>query len=85
MAIDFRLTTRQRELQLQSRKFAREVLAPALEAEALPTPEDGLPRRGPLTRRSLRQVFCGSAFRFPPGERALVSPTRRSWSRSSTR
>ena len=40
MAIDFRLTARQRELQLQSRKFAREVLSRALEAEALPTPEE---------------------------------------------
>ena len=40
MAIDFRLTARQRELQLQSRKFAREVLSPALEAEALSTPEE---------------------------------------------
>src|ERR1700730_13543726 len=40
MAIDFRLTGRQRELQLQSRKFAAEVLLPALEAEALPTPEE---------------------------------------------
>ena len=40
MAIDFRLTARQRELQLQSRKFAREVLSRALEAEALPTAEE---------------------------------------------
>jgi alkylation response protein AidB-like acyl-CoA dehydrogenase len=40
VAIDFRLTARQRELQLQSRKFAREVLSRALEAEALPTPEE---------------------------------------------
>jgi nitroalkane oxidase len=40
VAIDFRLTARQRELQLQSRKFAREVLSPALEAEALSTPEE---------------------------------------------
>src|SRR5882757_4468878 len=39
VAIDFRLTERQRELQLQSRKFASEVLAPAIEAETLPTPE----------------------------------------------
>src|ERR1700733_691225 len=39
VAIDFRLTARQRELQLQSRKFAREVLSPVLEAETLPTPE----------------------------------------------
>jgi alkylation response protein AidB-like acyl-CoA dehydrogenase len=40
MAIDFRLTARQCELQRQSREFAREVLLPALEAEALPTPEE---------------------------------------------
>ena len=39
MAIDFRLTERQRELQLQSRKFAKEVLTPAIEAETLPTAE----------------------------------------------
>src|SRR5580658_2657814 len=39
VAIDFRLTARQRELQLQSRQFAREVLSPALAAETLPTAE----------------------------------------------
>jgi alkylation response protein AidB-like acyl-CoA dehydrogenase len=39
VALDFRLTAHQRELQLQSRRFARQVLSPALEAEALPTPE----------------------------------------------
>jgi nitroalkane oxidase len=51
VAIDFRLTARQRELQLQSRKFAREVLSPALEAEALPTPEERFAATKPLTRR----------------------------------
>jgi alkylation response protein AidB-like acyl-CoA dehydrogenase len=40
VAIDFRLTARQRELQLYSRKFAKEVLYPAIEAETLPTPEE---------------------------------------------
>jgi alkylation response protein AidB-like acyl-CoA dehydrogenase len=40
VAVDFRLTARQRELQLQARKFAKELLAPAIEAEALPTPEE---------------------------------------------
>src|ERR1700732_952512 len=40
VAIDFRLTARQRELQLQSRKFAREVLSQALEAETLLTAEE---------------------------------------------
>ena len=39
MAIDFRLTASQRDLQLRSRKFAKEVLLPAIEAETLPTPE----------------------------------------------
>jgi nitroalkane oxidase len=39
VAIDFRLTARQRELQLQSRKFAKEVLSQAIDAETLPTPE----------------------------------------------
>jgi len=40
VAIDFRLTASQRELQLQSREFAREVLSRALEAETLPTAEE---------------------------------------------
>ncbi len=40
MAIDFRLTARQRELQRQSRAFAREVLSQALDAEALSSPEE---------------------------------------------
>jgi nitroalkane oxidase len=40
VAIDFRLTASQRELQLRSRKFAKEVLAPVIEAETLPTPEE---------------------------------------------
>jgi alkylation response protein AidB-like acyl-CoA dehydrogenase len=40
MAIDFRLTARQRDLQCQSREFAREVLSQTLDAEALATPEE---------------------------------------------
>ncbi len=40
MAIDFRLTERQRAIQLQSRTFARDVLSPAIEKEAMPTPEE---------------------------------------------
>ena len=42
MAIDFTLTAQQRELQLDSRKFAREVLADARAAQPLPTPVPGL-------------------------------------------
>jgi alkylation response protein AidB-like acyl-CoA dehydrogenase len=40
VAIDFRITARQRELQLESRKFAKQVLSPAIEAETLPTAEE---------------------------------------------
>ena len=39
MAIDFTLTAQQRDLQLTSRKFAKEVLNEARAAELLPTPE----------------------------------------------
>ena len=59
MAIDFRLTARQRELQLQSRKFAREVLAPALEAEALPTPEE----RFAATRTAYEAIIAAGLLR----------------------
>ena len=40
MTIDFRLTSRQRALQLESREFATDVLASASDAELLPTPEE---------------------------------------------
>ncbi len=40
MAIDFTLTSQQRELQLESRRFALEVLAGAGAAELLPTAEE---------------------------------------------
>ena len=40
MAIDFRLTSRQRALQLECREFAADVLANAKDAELLPTPEE---------------------------------------------
>jgi nitroalkane oxidase len=40
MAIDFTLTPQQREMQRQSREFARDVLVGAEAAELLPTPEE---------------------------------------------
>ena len=40
MAIDFRLTSHQRALQLESRKFAGDVIAGATTAELLPTPDE---------------------------------------------
>ena len=40
MAIDFTFTKAQRDLQVQSRKFARDVLAGAATCETLATPEE---------------------------------------------
>ena len=40
MAIDFRLTSHQRKLQLESREFAADMLGNARAAELLPTPEE---------------------------------------------
>ena len=40
MAIDFTLTSHQRALQLESRKFAAGILENARAAESLPTPEE---------------------------------------------
>ena len=40
MAIDFTLTSRHREIQLQSREFARDIISGANSAELLPTPEE---------------------------------------------
>ena len=40
MAIDFTLTPAQRALQLDARKFAKEVLGDARAAESLATPEE---------------------------------------------
>ena len=54
MAIDFTLTPLQRELQLASRRFARDVLAGAREAESLPTPEQRVKQR--------RTKSCDSAL-----------------------
>src|ERR1700682_1773046 len=59
VAIDFRLTARQRELQLQSRKFAREVLSAALEAEALPTPEE----RFAATKPAYEEIIAAGFLR----------------------
>jgi hypothetical protein len=64
MAIDFSLTSYQHELQLESRKFAADVLANARAAELLPLQRSGFVRPSPPTRPWWRQDFCGSAFQF---------------------
>jgi alkylation response protein AidB-like acyl-CoA dehydrogenase len=59
MAIDFRLTPRQRELRLQSRAFAREVLVPVLEVETLPTAEE----RFAATRPAYEEMIAAGFLR----------------------
>jgi nitroalkane oxidase len=59
VAIDFRLTAGQRELQLQSRKFAKEVLAPAIETEILSTPE----QRFAATRPAYEAMIAAGLLR----------------------
>jgi nitroalkane oxidase len=85
VAIDFRLTARHRELQLQSRQFAREVLSRALKAEALPTAEERFAATRPAYEAMIAAGFLRKCIPLPPGERTLLSSTRRSWSKSSTR
>ena len=67
MAIDFRLTGRQRELQLQSRRFAREMLLPALEAEALPTPEERFAATKPAYEAMIAAGFLRKCIPFSAG------------------
>jgi butyryl-CoA dehydrogenase len=57
MAIDFTLTTAQRELQLQSRQFAGDVLAGAAAAELLPTPEERF-----LATRSTYEAMVAAGY-----------------------
>src|SRR5258705_12457215 len=67
VAIDFRLTARQRELQLRSRKFAREVLSPALQAEALPTPEQRFAATKPAYEAMIAAGFLRECIPFSAG------------------
>ena len=67
MAIDFRLTAHQRELQLQSRRFAREVLLPALEAEVLPTPEARFAATKPAYEAMITAGFLRKCIPFSAG------------------
>ena len=67
MAIDFRLTGGQRELQLQSRRFARKMLLPALEAEALPTPEERFAATRPAYEAMIAAGFLRKCIPFSAG------------------
>jgi alkylation response protein AidB-like acyl-CoA dehydrogenase len=76
MAIDFRLTEGQRELQLRSRRFAREVLLPALQAEALPTPEERFAATKPAYEAMIAAGFLRKCIPFfAGGESAGLTDT----------
>jgi butyryl-CoA dehydrogenase len=72
MAIDFRLTASQRELQLRSRKFAKEVLFPAIEAESLPTPEERFAATKPAYEAMIAAGFLRKCIPLSAGGRARV-------------
>jgi nitroalkane oxidase len=67
VAIDYRLTARQRELQLQSRKFAKEVLSPAIEAEILPTPEERFAATKPAYEEMIAAGFLRKCIPISAG------------------
>lgn len=67
MAIDFTLTPTQRELQLQSRKFAREVLAGARKAELLATPEERFLATRPTYEAMVAAGFLRKCIPQPAG------------------
>jgi butyryl-CoA dehydrogenase len=76
VAIDFRLTASQRELQLRSRKFAKEVLSHAIEAETLPTPEERFAATKPAYEAMIAAGFLRKCI--PPsagGESAGLTDT----------
>ena len=76
MAIDFRLTASQRELQLRSRRFAREVLSPAIEAETLRTPEERFAATKPAYEAMIAAGFLRQCIpRSAGGENAGLTDT----------
>ncbi|MGE5147077.1 MAG: acyl-CoA dehydrogenase family protein [Candidatus Eiseniibacteriota bacterium] len=67
MAIDFTLTPAQRELQLQARKFAEEVLAPARKAELLATPEERFLATKPTYEAMIAAGYLRKCIPAPAG------------------
>ena len=67
MAIDFRLTSHQRELRLESRKFAADVLANASAAELLPTPEERFRATKPVYEAMVAAGFLRKCIPIPAG------------------
>ena len=67
VTIDFRLNRRQRDLQLQSRKFAQEVLAGATKAETLPTPEERFAATKPIYEAMIAAGFLRKCIPLSAG------------------
>jgi nitroalkane oxidase len=67
MGIDFTFTTTQRELQLQSRKFAREVLAEAAKCETLATPEERFRATKPIYEATVAAGYLRKCIPAPAG------------------
>src|SRR5580700_10767535 len=67
MAIDFTFTKAQRELQLQSRQFARDVLAKAAACETLPTPEERFLATKPVYEAMVAAGYLRKCIPAPAG------------------
>src|SRR6201997_3384789 len=67
MAIDFTFTKAQRELQLQSRKFAQDVLAGAAACETLPTPEERFLATKPIYEAMVAAGYLRKCIPAPAG------------------
>src|ERR1700679_993231 len=67
MAIDFTFTKAQRELQLQSRQFARDVLAKAPACETLPTREERFLATKPIYEAMVAAGYLRKCIPAPAG------------------
>ena len=67
MAIDFTLTTTQRNLQLEARKFAKELLADARAAELLATPEERFLATKPTYEAMIAAGYLRKCIPAPAG------------------
>lgn len=67
MAIDFTLSPQQRDLQLEARRFAGDVLADARHAELLPTPEERFLATRPAYEAMVAAGFLRKCIPVPAG------------------
>jgi nitroalkane oxidase len=67
MAIDFTLTTAQRKLQLEARKFAKELLADARAAELLATSEERFRATKPTYEAMIAAGYLRKCIPVPAG------------------